>query len=106
MTGLSASETEWERRHNGREGLGRLWRTAIALLSGLLFGASPGYAAEYAFTTYPLGSLAFGAGITPPPRASMLPRLPPFIPARLAVISILAAALSMPVSKATQYRKS
>jgi hypothetical protein len=24
-------------------------------------------AAEYAFTTYPLGSLSFGAGITPPP---------------------------------------
>ncbi len=24
-------------------------------------------AAEYAFTTYPLGILAFGAGITPPP---------------------------------------
>ena len=24
-------------------------------------------AAEYGFTTYPLGSLSFGAGITPPP---------------------------------------
>jgi hypothetical protein len=26
-------------------------------------------AAGYAFTTYPLGSLAFGVGITPPPGA-------------------------------------
>jgi hypothetical protein len=38
------------------------------LLAGLVFAdASEGLAAEYAFTTYPLGSLSFGAGITPPP---------------------------------------
>ena len=33
----------------------------------LCFAVSEGNAAEYAFTSYPLGVLAFGAGITPPP---------------------------------------
>ncbi|MGA7324926.1 MAG: transporter [Rhodomicrobium sp.] len=41
----------------------------IALASGIAFSslASKGHADEYGFTTYPLGSLSFGAGITPPP---------------------------------------
>ncbi len=30
-------------------------------------GVPAGNAAEYAFTAYPLGSLSFGAGFTPPP---------------------------------------
>jgi len=41
----------------------------LAIASGvaLCSAVSESSAAEYAFTTYPLGSLAFGAGITPPP---------------------------------------
>jgi hypothetical protein len=41
----------------------------IFILAGLAIAlwAPKTRAAEYAFTTYPLGSLAFGAGITPPP---------------------------------------
>ena len=41
--------------------------SALALTCGLLASAPASRAAEYAFTTYPLGVLAFGAGITPPP---------------------------------------
>ena len=41
--------------------------SALALTCGLFASAPSSQAAEYAFTTYPLGSLAFGAGITPPP---------------------------------------
>lgn len=51
--------TTQKRRHYSRS-------IAAAVLGGLLTGASQGDAAEYAFTTYPLGSLSFGAGITPP----------------------------------------
>jgi hypothetical protein len=42
---------------------------SLAILSavGFLLTAPEGNAAEYAFTTYPLGTLGFGAGITPPP---------------------------------------
>jgi hypothetical protein len=40
---------------------------AIAAGVALCSTAPEGRAAEYAFTTYPLGILAFGAGITPPP---------------------------------------
>jgi len=40
---------------------------ALALTCGLFASAPSSYAAEYAFTSYPLGTLAFGAGITPPP---------------------------------------
>ena len=41
----------------------------LAIVCGLAVcaAASPGNAAEYAFTTYPLGSFAFDAGVTPPP---------------------------------------
>ncbi len=46
----------------------RLWAISALALSCGLFANPPGsQAAEYAFTTYPLGSQAFGAGITPPP---------------------------------------
>jgi hypothetical protein len=41
--------------------------SALALTCGLFASAPSSHAAEYAFTTYPLGVLAFGAGITPPP---------------------------------------
>jgi hypothetical protein len=41
--------------------------SALALTCGLLASAPASRAAEYAFTTYPLGVLSFGAGITPPP---------------------------------------
>ncbi len=41
--------------------------SALALTCGLLASAPGSHAAEYAFTSYPLGVLAFGAGITPPP---------------------------------------
>ena len=41
--------------------------SAFALTCGLLASAPSTQAAEYAFTSYPLGVLAFGAGITPPP---------------------------------------
>ena len=41
--------------------------SAVALTCGLLASAPASRAAEYAFTTYPLGSEAFGAGVTPPP---------------------------------------
>ena len=41
--------------------------SALALTCGLLASAPASRAAEYAFTTYPLGSEAFGAGVTPPP---------------------------------------
>ena len=41
--------------------------SALALTCGLFASAPSSQAAEYAFTTYPLGTLAFGAGITPPP---------------------------------------
>ncbi len=40
---------------------------ALALACALLVNAPSSHAAEYAFTSYPLGVLAFGAGITPPP---------------------------------------
>src|SRR5664279_5756424 len=40
---------------------------SIAFGVALCFAVSEGNASEYAFTTYPLGTLAFGAGITPPP---------------------------------------
>jgi hypothetical protein len=40
---------------------------AFAFAAGFLPMTSASNAAEYAFTTYPLGVLAFGAGITPPP---------------------------------------
>lgn len=40
---------------------------AIAFAAGFLSMTSESSAAEYAFSTYPLGVLAFGAGITPPP---------------------------------------
>jgi len=40
--------------------------SAIALTCSF-FASAPGHTAEYAFTTYPLGSYAFGAGVTPPP---------------------------------------
>jgi len=42
---------------------------SIAIASGLALSSAvvEGNAAEYAFTTYPLGTLAFGAGITPLP---------------------------------------
>ena len=40
---------------------------SIASAVALCFAVSEGNAAEYAFTSYPLGTLAFGAGITPPP---------------------------------------
>lgn len=40
---------------------------ALAMAGLLLFDLSKSPAAEYALTTYPLGSFAFGAGITPPP---------------------------------------
>ena len=40
---------------------------ALALSCSLFTSAPSSQAAEYAFTTYPLGSLAFGAGVTPPP---------------------------------------
>ena len=39
----------------------------FALSLGVLMNVPGSRAAEYAFTTYPLGGLAFGAGITPPP---------------------------------------
>jgi hypothetical protein len=42
------------------------WYLAFGLTLGV-FPFSPGRPAEYAFTTYPLGSLSFGAGVTPPP---------------------------------------
>lgn len=41
--------------------------TAALALSALFIDSSQSSAAEYAFTTYPLGSLAYGAGVTPPP---------------------------------------
>ncbi len=41
--------------------------SALALTCGLIANAPSSQAAEYGFTTYPLGSLAFGAGATPPP---------------------------------------
>ncbi len=41
--------------------------SALALTCGLTASAPSSHAAEYAFTSYPLGVLAFGAGITPPP---------------------------------------
>ena len=41
----------------------------VALAFSLLCLGSRGDAAEYAFSTYPLGSLAYGAGVTPPPGA-------------------------------------
>jgi hypothetical protein len=41
--------------------------SALALTCGLFANAPSSYAAEYAFTTYPLGSYAFDAGVTPPP---------------------------------------
>ena len=41
--------------------------SALALTCGLIVNAPSSQAAEYAFTSYPLGTLAFGAGITPPP---------------------------------------
>ena len=41
--------------------------SALALTCGLVAGVPESQAAEYGFTTYPLGSQAFGAGITPPP---------------------------------------
>jgi len=41
--------------------------SALALTCGLFASAPSAQAAEYAFTTYPLGAEAFGAGITPPP---------------------------------------
>ena len=40
---------------------------SIASAVALCFAVSEGNAAEDAFTSYPLGVLAFGAGITPPP---------------------------------------
>jgi hypothetical protein len=42
-------------------------RTFLLVGLAINFSASKSGAAEYAFTTYPLGNLAFGAGITPPP---------------------------------------
>lgn len=45
----------------------RLLGTAALALSVLFSGATRSGAAEYAFTTYPLGSTAYGAGVTPPP---------------------------------------
>jgi hypothetical protein len=42
---------------------------AIALGVALFTDVSGSPAAEYGFTTYPLGSLSFGAGFTPPPGA-------------------------------------
>jgi hypothetical protein len=42
-------------------------RFALASSIALSSFASKSHAAEYGFTTYPLGSLSFGAGITPPP---------------------------------------
>ncbi|MGB7913777.1 MAG: transporter, partial [Rhodomicrobium sp.] len=41
--------------------------SALALTCALFASAPSSRAAEYAFTSYPLGVLAFGAGITPPP---------------------------------------
>ena len=41
--------------------------SALALTCCLVAYAPSSQAAEYGFTTYPLGSQAFGAGITPPP---------------------------------------
>ncbi len=41
--------------------------SALALICGFIAGVPESQAAEYGFTTYPLGSQAFGAGITPPP---------------------------------------
>jgi hypothetical protein len=46
----------------------RGWPRCLALLGSLLVGsATQGDAAEYGFSSFPLGSNAFGAGITPPP---------------------------------------
>ena len=45
----------------------RIMSIAIASSLALCSAVSEGNAAEYAFTTYPLGTLAFGAGITPLP---------------------------------------
>jgi hypothetical protein len=50
---------------------GMLMRKALCLGAAftvaLCAGSPEGQTAEYGFTTYPLGGLAFGAGITPPP---------------------------------------
>lgn len=40
--------------------------SALALTCGLFANGPASHAAEYAFTTYPLGSFAFDAGVTPP----------------------------------------
>jgi hypothetical protein len=45
----------------------RLRHLLFAVGCGGFLNVSDGRAAEYASTTYPLGGLAFGAGITPPP---------------------------------------
>ena len=45
----------------------RIMSIAIVSSLALCSALSEGNAAEYAFTTYPLGTLAFGAGITPLP---------------------------------------
>jgi hypothetical protein len=45
----------------------KIVRLGVAVTVALCAGVPKGQAAEYAFTTYPLGGLAFGAGITPPP---------------------------------------
>src|SRR6516164_5345085 len=39
----------------------------VAFTVALCARIPEGQTAEYAFTSYPLGGLAFGAGITPPP---------------------------------------
>jgi hypothetical protein len=44
-----------------------LRRIAFASLSVFFLNLPVSHAAEYALTTYPLGSLAFDAGVTPPP---------------------------------------
>ena len=73
-----------------------LAKKIASIVSGvvLCFAVSEGNAAEYAFTSYPLGVLAFGAGITP--RLALMSPTPfPFIPDASAGISISAGASSM-----------
>ncbi len=45
----------------------RIASLVIASAVGFLGTAAAGNAAEYGFTAYPLGTLAFDAGVTPPP---------------------------------------
>jgi hypothetical protein len=54
-------------RRRSSSGSSLLAISALALTCGLVGNAPSSQAAEYGFTTYPLGSAAFGAGITPPP---------------------------------------